>query len=42
VIELGVILVVLMGWPFAAAELSGGIVMVVLLALIFRLTLTRG
>ncbi len=40
VIELGVILVVLMGWPFAAAEFSGGIVMVVLLALIFRLTLT--
>src|SRR5947209_16354269 len=40
VIELGVILVVLMGWPFAAAEFSGGIIMVVLLALIFRLTLT--
>ncbi len=40
VIELGVILVVLMGWPFAAAEFSGGILMVVLLALIFRLTLT--
>src|ERR671936_2093403 len=40
VIELGVILVVLMGWPFAAAEFAGGMVMVVLLALIFRLTLT--
>jgi uncharacterized protein len=40
VIELGVILVVLMGWPFAAAEFTGGILMVVLLALIFRLTLT--
>src|SRR5438067_7945042 len=40
VIELGVILVVLTGWPFAAAEFSGGIIMVVLLALIFRLTLT--
>jgi uncharacterized membrane protein YraQ (UPF0718 family) len=40
VIELGIILIVLMGWPFAAAEFSGGIVMVVLLALIFRLTLT--
>src|SRR5438094_7308367 len=40
VIELGVILVVLLGWPFAAAEFSGGIVMVILLALIFRLTLT--
>lgn len=40
VIELGIILVVLMGWPFAVAEFSGGIVMVILLALIFRLTLT--
>lgn len=40
VIELGVILIVLMGWPFAAAEFTGGIIMVVLLALIFRLTLT--
>jgi uncharacterized membrane protein YraQ (UPF0718 family) len=40
VIELGVILVVLMGWPFAAAEFTGGILMVVLVALIFRLTLT--
>src|SRR5437868_14512592 len=34
VIELGVILIVLMGWPFAAAEFSGGIVMIVLLAVI--------
>src|SRR5438270_1903934 len=40
VIELGIILIVLMGWPFAAAEFSGGILMVVLLALIFRLTPT--
>src|SRR5213082_2597235 len=40
VIELGVILIVLMGWPFAAAEFTGGIVMVILLALVFRLTLT--
>ena len=39
VIELGVILVVLMGWPFAAAELSGGILMVIILALLLRLTL---
>src|SRR5437660_7832993 len=31
VIELGVILVVLLGWPFAAADFSGGIVMIVLL-----------
>jgi uncharacterized protein len=40
VIELGIILVVLMGWPFAAAEYIGGIIMVVLLAVLFRLTLT--
>lgn len=40
VIELGIILIVLMGWPFMAAEFAGGIVMVVLLALILRLTLT--
>ena len=40
VIELGIILVVLLGWPFAAAEFAGGILMVVLIALIFRLTLT--
>lgn len=40
VIELGVILVVLLGWPFAAAEYVGGILMVVFLAVIFRLTLT--
>ena len=40
VIELGVILIVLLGWQFAAAEFAGGLVMVVLIALIFRLTLT--
>src|SRR5881398_705937 len=40
VIELGIILVVLMGWQFAAAEFTGGIVMVIFIALIFRLTLT--
>src|SRR6266550_4391667 len=40
VIELGIILVVLMGWPFAAAEFAGGILMVVIIALLFRLTLT--
>jgi uncharacterized membrane protein YraQ (UPF0718 family) len=40
VIELGIILAVLMGWQFTAAEFTGGILMVVLIALIFRLTLT--
>jgi uncharacterized membrane protein YraQ (UPF0718 family) len=40
VIELGIILVVLMGWQFMAAEFLGGIIMVIIIALIFRLTLT--
>jgi uncharacterized membrane protein YraQ (UPF0718 family) len=40
VIELGIILLVLMGWQFTAAEFVGGILMVIFLALIFRLTLT--
>src|SRR6266702_4309265 len=40
VIELGIILIVLMGWQFTAAEFLGGIRMVIFIALIFRLTLT--
>src|SRR3989454_7193615 len=40
VIELGIILIVLMGWQFTAAEFLGGILMVIFLALIFRFTLT--
>jgi uncharacterized membrane protein YraQ (UPF0718 family) len=40
VIELGIILVVLMGWQFMAAEYLGGILMVIFLAVLFRLTLT--
>ncbi|HEY8284686.1 MAG TPA: permease [Chloroflexota bacterium] len=40
VIELGIILIVLMGWQFMAAEYLGGLIMVILIALIFRLTLT--
>jgi uncharacterized membrane protein YraQ (UPF0718 family) len=40
VIELGIILIVLMGWQFMLAEYLGGLLMVILLALIFRLTLT--
>ncbi len=40
VIELGIILIVLMGWQFTAAEFLGGILMVIFIALIFRLTLT--
>ncbi len=40
VIELGIILAVLMGWQFTAAEFTGGPVMVILLALLFRRFLT--
>jgi hypothetical protein len=39
VMELGIILIVLMGWPFAAAEYLGGLLMVIILALLFHLTL---
>ncbi|WP_174566155.1 permease [Nocardia pseudovaccinii] len=37
VIELGVILALLMGWQFTAAEFVGGPIMIVLLAALFRL-----
>jgi len=40
VIELGVILALLMGWQFTLAEFTGGPVMIVLLAVLFRLFLT--
>jgi uncharacterized protein len=41
VFELGLALLILLGWQFVAAEFAGGLVMVVLLALVFRVTLTR-
>lgn len=41
VIELGILLIVLMGWSFGAAEFIGGPIMVVLLAFIFRLLLKK-
>ncbi|MGH3541021.1 MAG: permease [Mycobacterium sp.] len=37
VVELGIILALLMGWQFTAAEFVGGPVMIVALALLFRL-----
>src|ERR1022692_1832590 len=40
VFELGLALLILLGWQFVAAEFAGGLVMVVLLALMFRVTLT--
>jgi uncharacterized membrane protein YraQ (UPF0718 family) len=39
VVELGVILALLMGWQFTVAEFAGGPVMIVVLALLFRLFL---
>ncbi|GAA2247724.1 permease [Kitasatospora cystarginea] len=39
VVELGVLLVLLMGWQFTLAEFIGGPAMIVLLALLFRLFL---
>jgi uncharacterized protein len=42
VIELGVVLVVLMGWQFAAAEFVGGPIMIVLLALTGGLVIRGG
>ena len=40
VIELGIILALLMGWQFTAAEFAGGIVMIVLLTLMLRRVMT--
>src|SRR5262250_680545 len=39
VVELSIILIVLMGWQFTAAEFLGGILMVIFIGVIFRLTL---
>src|SRR5213594_3951455 len=41
VIELGILLAVLIGWQFAAAEFVGGPLMVILLAILFRAFLKR-
>ena len=41
VAELSIILIVLMGWRFALAEFAGGPLMVVIIAVLFRLFLSR-
>ncbi len=41
VFELGLLLLILLGWQFLAAEFAGGLLMIVVLAAIFRLTLRR-
>ncbi len=38
VIELGIILYLLMGWQFAAAEWAGGVVLIVIMSILVRLT----
>jgi uncharacterized membrane protein YraQ (UPF0718 family) len=40
VVELGIILALLIGWQFTLAEFAGGILMIALLATLFRLFLT--
>jgi uncharacterized membrane protein YraQ (UPF0718 family)/YHS domain-containing protein len=42
VFELALVLVFLLGWQFLSAEFAGGLLMIALLAVIFRLTLRPG
>lgn len=39
VFELGLVLLILLGWQFLAAEFIGGLIMIVILSVLFRLTL---
>jgi uncharacterized membrane protein YraQ (UPF0718 family) len=41
VFELGLVLLVLLGWQFLAAELAGGLLMIAILAVAFKYTLRR-
>jgi uncharacterized protein len=41
VIELGIIIAVILGWEFVLGEFAGGLVMIVLVAVLFRRFLTR-
>ena len=41
VIELGIVMLVLLGWQFLAAEFVGGPIMIILVALLFRLFLRQ-
>src|SRR6202165_1100976 len=41
VFELGLVLLILLGWPFVAAEFAGGILMAVILWILFKLTLRQ-
>jgi hypothetical protein len=42
VIELGIIMALILGWQFTLGEFVGGPLMIVLLAIVFRLFLQRG
>src|ERR671937_184602 len=42
VVELGILMALLLGWQFTLGEFVGGPLMIVLLALVFRLFLKRG
>lgn len=42
VFELGLILLILLGWSFVGAEFAGGLLMIIILALLFRWTLKPG
>ena len=41
VFELGLVLLILLGWQFVAAEFAGGLLMAVILWMLFKLTLRR-
>src|ERR1700716_3946898 len=41
VFELGLVLLILLGWQFVAAEFAGGLLMAVILLILFKLTLRR-
>jgi len=41
VFELGLVLLVLLGWQFLAAELAGGLLMIAMLAVVFKWTLRQ-
>ncbi len=42
VFELGLVLLVLLGWQFVAAEFAGGLLMIAILAVVFKYTLRAG
>src|SRR3977135_4234823 len=40
-LQLGLVLLILLGWPFLAAEFAGGLLMAVILWIIFKVTLSE-